>query len=294
MDLRALTQAFDELMGERRFAQAVLLCDEALSTRLPPPLRCRVLQFKAEALLTDGRQWEGPALACLRDALSFTRPNSLDRARVLTAMTAAYASLTSIANCREARDELAVIASRRRTPVVGRLLPHAEYNLAYIYHELSDLEAAEDGYLRALKHCYEQADPATNKLRLKILHNLIDIFQEVGRNEHAYAIMEQVYPNLDDAVYGAQTRNRRAAHALYEGDTHSAILWVESGLGHPGCDPKTKAALYLTKAKIAHAMGAQGAAREYAMEASRLAKAAECNRLVCRALRFLDQVPKGV
>lgn len=89
-------------------------------------------------------------------------------------------------------------------------------------------------------------------------------------------------------------RNRRAAHALWTGDLASGILWVEGGLGHSNCDPKTKAALTLTKARIAHAAGSSDAARDYALEAKRLAKEAESNRLVVRAERFLDQVPKGV
>lgn len=294
MQLQAFTQVFDGLLRESNFSQAVTLCDQALSTRLTPPQRCRVLQFKAEALLAVGRDWAGPAMACLRDAYSATRPNSLDRARSLTALTAAYASQMSLASCQEARDELAQIVSRRQTPAIARLLPHAEFNLAFVMHERNEIEAAEERYLAALSSCSGHTDAITAYLKLKIQHNLVDIFQELDRQEHAHAIMEQVFPKLDEAVFGAQMRNRWAIHALSQGDVSSAILWAESGLGHSSCDDKTRAALTLTKARIAHAMGSRDEARGYALEARRVAKEAECNRLVSRAQRFLDQVPKGV
>ena len=294
MKLEAFTQAFDDLLREHRFSEAVTLCDQALLTRITPSHRCRLLQFKAEAFLAGGRQYEGPALACLRDAYSASRANSVNRARVLTAMTAAYAGLSSPSLRRESRDELRQIVSRRRIQAIVRLVPHAEYNLAYTHHERNDLEAAEGGYLRALRACEGLTDPVTSFLKLKINHNLIDVFQEVDRHEDAHTIMEQVFPNLDEALHGAMMRNRWAAYALWTGDISAAVLWAESGLGHGSCDTKTRAALTLTKARIAHAAGSEDKARDYAMEASRLAKEAECNRLVVRALRFLDQVPKGV
>jgi hypothetical protein len=294
VQFQAFTQVFDELLRERQFSRAVTLCDQALSTRLSPTQKCRLLQLKAEAFSAGGREYEGPVLACLREAYSASRPNSLERARVLTAMTAAYASLTSPTNCCEARNELLQIISERSSPKIMSLLPHAEFNLAYTYHEHNDLEAAEDAYLSALKACVGLANSTTNFLKLKINFNLIDVFQERDRHEDAHTIMEHVFPRLDEALHGAMMSNRRAAYALWAGDTASAILWVEGGLGHGNCDAKTRAALILTKARIALSAGSEDKARDYALEAKRLAKEAECNRLVVRALRFLDQVPKGV
>lgn len=82
------------------------------------------------------------------------------------------------------------IFERRRTPAIARLLPHAEFNLSYIYHEHDELDAAEDSYLSALKACQGMTDPSTSFLKLKINFNLIDVFQELDRFEHAYSIME--------------------------------------------------------------------------------------------------------
>lgn len=294
MLLEDVLKSYDQLLRERRFSEALAVCDEALASRLSPKIRCRFLQMKARALLSLDPAFELPAIGCLRDALALTKKNPELRARVLASLTAAWATRSSLSNCVEARDAFLEVMRANPGPTIEGLYAHVEYNVGVAHHMFDHFDAAESAYLLALKAIGTSKEPHLMSLKQLIYHNLIDVFQELERHEEAYSCMSQVIHSLDDAVYGAQIRNRKALYALHLGDIASAVLWAESGLGHESCDPPTRAALLLTRARIARAQGDLAEATASAEEALAVAKGAHNNWMRSRAQRFLTQLSEGV
>lgn len=283
-----------QLIQDGRHHAAVAECDKALDGDLSNHERSAIMRHKAQALVaTDGR-WTGPAMHCLKLAHDLTTPGSEERGCVLAAFTAAYADLGCLGPCRRAREAFVELYRTNPTPLLKKLCPDVEYNVAIGYHEVERLDESETAYMTALAATNGIDDPYVVSLRPIIYHNLVDIFQENDRWEHAQAIIDGAYRGLPDEEYGAQTRNRRAAQALHDGDPTSALLWVESGLGHKSCDTRTRAALMLTKAKILADMGQIDDAHDCALEASRLAVLARSNRLNHRASSFIQHLSEGV
>jgi len=156
------------------------------------------------------------------------------------------------------------------------------------YHEVDRLYEADDIYAEAWAACRRCADDPDIKAMLPILlHNRIDILQELGEHGEARYLMLEAYKVLPEDQYGAHIRNQRAIWALHQGDLQAALLWAESGLGHPTCDDRTRAALLLVKAKIALAMGEPPEAQTCAQEAARLAVASRSWFIAARVSRFM-------
>ncbi|HEY3365989.1 MAG TPA: tetratricopeptide repeat protein [Symbiobacteriaceae bacterium] len=294
MLLDELVKLCTQLLREGRSADAVTACDNALAETLSRPAKVRVLELKAQALVAADGRWRGPAIGCLQDALDLTKPGSEERGRVLCAFTAAYAGLASHVLCRQYRNAFLELFNSTKDPGLAKYYPAVNYNLALAYHEVDDLEEAEEAYLIVLAQVQRSNDPYVREKLPYIQHNLVDVYQEMDRHHEAWLMMEAAYSTLPDDVFGAQMRDRRAIYALDKGDLQAAVLWVESGLGHPACDPKTRAALMLTKAKIEHAHGQEAAAHDLALEAMQLASQAHSNRLCERISRFMNRMSKGV
>lgn len=294
MLVEELIKQCEELLRESRFAAAALACDRALEAKASKSARCRLLLLKAEAVVAEDGRWGGPVIACLREALDLAGDDMELKARALVGCTAGYAALGSINHCRRHRDAYVQLMKSSPSAVLTKFYPRVEYNLAYANHEADRLDEAEDAYLLTRRACQQSEDPETKARIPYIDHNLIDVFQEIGRHEEAKSLMDMSYPKLPENTFGAQIRNRRAIYALHAGDLDAAILWVESGLGHESCDTKTRAALTLTKAKVVLAHSQEVAARDYATSAMRLAAAARSSRLCSRVLCFIKELEEGV
>jgi hypothetical protein len=292
--LTDLSKLCDEFFHDRRFTAANAACDQALAGQLSAQDRCSVLQLKARSLVGQDGRWHSPALACLRDALDLTNPETSERAKVLVAFTAAYAGLAAVDFCQDARDAFIQMYKANPSPLLERLRPHAEYNLALTYHENERLDEAETAYMFALDACQELTDDYAVELKLKIYHNLVDIFQELDRHVEAKSLMDHTFGSLSEDLYGAQIRNRKAIYALHLEDFASAILWAESGLGHRSCDDRTRAALLLTKAKIAQTQGLLEDAHDQALDAMRMAAIARSSSLSYRVAGFMNRLSREV
>jgi hypothetical protein len=242
---------------------------------------------------TDGK-WTGPAISCLNEALKLTEPGSQVRGQIYAAYTAAYSGLGCIGPCVRARNDFVKLFEANPTPLLTKLYPDVEYNLGLAYHEVDRLDEAETAYLVALNAAQKCDDPYVRTLLPELHHNLVDIFQEGDRFDHAKLIMDEWYRDLPEDTHGAQKRNRRAIQDLHEGDLTSAMLWAESGLGHPSCDTKTRAALTLTKARILKAGGQVKDAHDICLEALRLAALAKKPRLSHRVSSFIQGLSRGV
>lgn len=250
--------------------------------------RIRVLQSKAQALMSEEGKWLGPAIECLREALRLTEPGSDEEGEVLAAFVTAYATLGNVAACRRYRDRLADLLTHCSSPTLRRLYPQVEFWLAQAYHESERLPEAEETYRKALTACYDTGDSVARRLLPQIQEQLIDVLQELARHDEAITLLSAAA--LPDAEYGARVRNWRAAYALAREDLNAALLWVESGLGHPSADAHARSALLLTKARIALASGDPAAAHNYAEEALRLAALVQPNHLSDRITSFLSRV----
>lgn len=296
MLLDDLTSKCNELIRAGRFTTALEICDRALAGRLSPFDRCRILQIKARVLVAEDTRWDGPAVECLREALSLTAEESEERARVYCSYTAVNATTGNVVLCRNHRGKFVEIwqSNHPESKMLTRLYPHVEYNLALAFHEVERLDDAEEAYILALGAYQRLNDPAVAPLIADVKHNLVDVFQEGGRHWEAKGLMDEIYPNLPDATFGAQMRNRKAIWALSKGDHTAALLWVESGLGHSACDTRTRAALMLTKARLAQASGQVSAAHDCALEAMRLAALAESARLCHRIALFINSLSEEV
>lgn|GEM_PF-2317782 len=295
MLLAELVTTCTELFQEGRYTAARAACDRALAGDLSPEERCKVLQLKSRAIMAEDKRWKGPAMGCLVEALELTAPNTVLRGQVLAAFTAGHASIHSLGLCKQARDEFAQVLTATGAPELARLFPDVEFNLALTFHELERLDDAETAYMKALDEASRMKDdPYVAALIPMIQLNLVDIFLRLDREEHAAALLHKCGQSLPDDQFGAHIRNQRAVHALVTGDLVSAVLWVESGLGHRSCDTKTRAALVLTKARIAEAHGQMDEAHDYAQDALRLAAIACSSRLCYRASLFMNQLSRGV
>jgi tetratricopeptide (TPR) repeat protein len=292
--LEELVKTCDQLFREGRYTAALTACEHALTSSLSPIETCRVLQLKARALAAEDGRWKGPAVLCLKEALALSEEGSEGRAQVCAALSAAYASVGAVANCKAARDAFVRIYTANPSPTLARFRPDVDFNLAVAYHEVERYDAAENAYLYALEATMGSQDPYVLSLKPLIQHNLIDVFQELERFEEADLLMHACYKVLPDAEYGAQIRNRRAVQALHQGDSTSAILWAEGGLGHASCDVLTRAALLLTKARILEFEGNPEDAHDCALEALRLAAIARSSRLSSRVSSFIRHLSKGV
>lgn len=290
-----LTKVVDQLIDESRFHSAIAECDKLLAGPLANADRVTVLLRKARAhTALDGR-WGGPGGTCLGEALTLTPPQSPERARVHAAFTAFYGTQGCAPQCKEHAMAFRVILSKTESPDLLKYEPLIEYNLALAYHERDILRPAEDGYSYARTLCLRFDDPEIRGRVPFIEHNLVDVLHELGEFEDARRMMDSCYDALPEARFGAQMRNQRAIHDLHVGDLAGATLWVESGLGHPACDVKTRTALTLTQAKVALAGGHIVAANDLGIEALRLAAIASSSRLSSRVTRFLNQeLAKGV
>lgn len=282
-----------KLLQEGRVAEAEAECNKALEERLTPHQKSRFLYLRAHIGFQRAGKWTPITISDLRDSLEGSQKLSEHRGRVLAALTQAYAAVCSVPFCREGRDAFVELYQSKPTSRLAQWRPDVEYNLAIAYHEEDRLDEAEDAYLVAYDLCIRSQDPYVRSLLPHIQHNLVDVFQELDRHEEAYRLVQAAYADLSEETHGAQKRNRLAAYALYKGDLDAAVLWVESGLGHPSCDARTRAALTLTKAKIALAAGSRTEAKALALEAKRMATAAGSNRLSRRADSFLIQLGKG-
>ena len=293
MLLDDLTQLCDQLLKESRSTAAVAACDKALAESLPELERCRVLQLKAEALTAEDGKWGGPSILCLKEALILAGADPLEQGRVHCALTAGYAAKGSVSLCRS--HQQAFMALLKTTPALSRWHPAVQFNMALALHEREMLGEAERAYTAVRELCRRSEDPGIQQRVAYIDHNIVDCLLELKRYDEAKYLMDLSNSKLPDEIFGAQTRNRRAIYALEEEeDLDGAVLWVESGLGHPACDTKTRAALTLTKAKIALVQGREVAANDLGLEAMRLAAIAWSSRLGGRASRFLNEMAKGV
>jgi tetratricopeptide (TPR) repeat protein len=294
VNLQDLSDQCDQLFRERRFVAVIMQCDKFLVINTDEGDQCRALRIKARALVAEDGRWTGPAFCCLREALELTQPGSHERAIVLVAFTAAYGAVGSISYCKQARDQFIQIHRTSPSSTLAVYVPDVEYNLALAYHERDRLDEAEDAYLIALDAANNSSDPYVATLKPHIMHNLIDVFQELGRHREAKSLIDIVADALGDETYGAQIRNRRARYFLHENDLQAALLWCESGLGHRSCDVHTRSALTLTKAHIGKALGQIGEAHDLGIEAMRLAAIAQSSRLSSRIARFMNQLEQGV
>lgn len=291
--MQRVMELCERLIAEGRLFAALAECDRAIEAGPSKKDLCNLLQVRVRLRVTIDGRWEGDAVQCLIDALKLTPPGSDVRAQLLATMSAAYASLNNAAGCRRCRDEFCNIYRTRPTRKKQILHPHVEYNLAYALHEADRIREAEVAYLRARDACVNNPDPVAKQLQFHIAHNLVDIFQETGRHEEAFEMMRFAHPHLQESTHGAQVRNRQAIYALSQEDLAAAQLWVESGLGHPSCDVKTRAALHLTNARIAEKLGRMDAAYDEAVEAMRQAALAKCMRLQGRILAFQRSLQGG-
>jgi tetratricopeptide (TPR) repeat protein len=293
MLVQELTTTCDQLFREGRFIAAAAECDKVLARDLSAEERSRALQLKAEALVAEDSRWGTPALAYLKEALSLVESQPDEYGRVLSAFTAVYAAMGSNANCRKYRNQFIELMKANESPELKRLRPRVEYNLAIVCHEVDLLEEALTAYTHARIACQHSDEPAAKDRIAYIDHNLVDVFQELEQFEEAQRLMDLSYPKLPEDIFGAQMRNRRAIHAMYEGDLEAARLWVEAGLGHPSCDLKTRAALTLTKAKLVHMLGQDVVAHDLTSEALRLAAIKLSSRLARRVCKFRNLLEKG-
>lgn len=288
--MREVLKLCEQLISEGRHYEAIAKCDRALQGRLTQGQECQILQVKARALVAVDGRWQGEAVQCLRRALQLSKPGTDRRAQILATFTAAYAALGNAVGCKRSRDEFHELYQSSPNSVRSTLRPYVEYNLAVSLHDADRIDEAEDAYLLARAACDQATDPVARDLSFHIDHNLVDIFQELERHREAYSLMVKAHPHLPEATHGAQMRNRRAIYAMSQGDLPAARLWAESGLAHPSCDTKTRAALLLTKARIAAALGQADEAHDIAAEAWRMAAIAQCCRLQSRVLSFLKSV----
>lgn len=289
-----VVSAVEQLIRDGRFSAALAECNKALEGDHSKNTLFAVLQLKARVLVTTDGKWTGPAMSCLKEAMTLTEPGSQERGQIFAAQTAGYAGMGCLGPCLRARNDFVTLYEAKPTPLLAKLYPDVEYNLALAYHEVDRIDEAESTYLIALGAARKSDDPYVRSLLPVLHHNLVDIFQEVDRFEHAKLIMDKWYRELSEDTYGAQMRNRRAIQDLHEGDLTSALLWAESGLGHKSCDVRTRAALTLTKAKILEAGGQADEAHDICLEALRLAALAKSPRLSHRVSSFIQELSKGV
>lgn len=283
-----LQDRISQLISEGKYEEVIAECDRSLELNPSVHEQSVLLRFKARALLATGAEWEGKAIGCLKDALTLAEDGSEEWGKVLAALTAAYATLGRWSSCQRYRDAFVGLLKKQEAPSLLRFYPDVEFNLAVAFHNVERLDEAGTAYMVALDAARKSNDPYVRELIPLIYHNLSDVFQEYERHEEAYRMIKE--NDLPDEVYGAQTRNRKAVYALYRGDLDAAALWVESGLGHPALDQKTKSALYLTKAKILKAAGQTTEAYQWALEARRLAADLPTLSETLRASLFLKEL----
>lgn len=294
MTFEEMVASVTDLISKGRNVAALSSCETALSHPIGPREKIRLLELKARALVAEDGRWGGPAISCLKEALELTEPDSDERARILCVFTAAYAALSSLGKVYQYRAEFMKLFS----PVTGnkvrrRLYAHVEYNLALALHQVEDLDNASISYRRAMTAYEELQDSAAQPYIRDILISLIDIHQTLGDFGLAKSLMDQVFPQLSEEQFGALMRLRWAEHALGRRDPSSAVLLAESGLAHSSCDWKTRAALLLTRAKAARAMGDMDGAHDFALEALRFAALSHSTHLSDRVSRFLNAVSRG-
>lgn len=293
MVLDELIKEFSELVRTNQFDSALAACDRALSGKLTKTARARVLQWKARILVTKSGQWSGPAIECLKRAFDLTNGDPEERGHVLNSFAAAYASIGSIAECREYRRAFLELHRQVKSPVLDRIYPSIEFNFGLACHQAELLGAAEEAYRLSLAGYVSLQDTSLNAPIAGLKLNLIDVYQETDQYEEAYRLLLEVEKALPDEAIGAMVRLRRGLHALHKGDPSVALLQIESGLGHPSCDVRTRGALLLAKAKVLKVRGQAYDAHEYAMEAMQVAAKAYSSHLCHRVCRFLEMLARG-
>lgn len=289
MRLAEWTPHIERLLQNGEYALALTACDEALRKCRPVATRSGILQLKARSLAMTSDAWEGPALVCLKEALSLTAPDSEERGQVHATFTAAHAYLQNAPACLHHRDSFVQILTAIRSQRLATLLPYVHFNLATAYYEQERLLDAEPIYRLAAAACHKHHNPDHDYLLRCIYHNLADVLQETDRYAEAVEGL-QAHP-LPDDLFGAQIQNRYALHALHTGNLSDAFGRVETGLAHPSCDDRTRAALFLTRAKIALAARQIQLALAYTAEAARLASEVHCFRIATRTARFRRSLP---
>lgn len=287
MVLEELTALCEVLAREGQFGQAVAACDQALAGDLTRRDRCQVLVLKAGLVVQQRGKWCNPALVCLVEALDLTSRRSVERCRVLALFSAAYAAKGSTESCLPVRDEFLSVLQSCSSPEFAKYQPVIEFNCGLAYHERGQLQKAEAYYLAARAICQNAQDPELGSRIPYIDLNLIDVLLEMGRFDEAKALMDESYRAISEDNRGPHKRNQQALYALHTGDIGSAVLWVESGLGHPACDDTTRTALTLTKAKIARKQGLESEAQVLCHEALQLAAKVSSGRLSERVVNFM-------
>lgn len=293
MVLQEILAELESLVRDNRYDSALAACELALAGDVSQPDQARLLLWKARILVTRDGQWGGPAIACLKAALKLVRSQPELKARVLATFTAAYAAVGAVNQCQEYRRAFVELQQKAKTPEVDQFYPHVEYNFGLACHQAELLGAAEEAYLLALAAYVGRRDPGLEPFIADVKMNLIDVLQELDQHEQAYYFLLDVEKLLPEATFGAISRLRRAIHAIYRGDLTAATLLVESGLDHPSCDARTRAALMLTMAKILKTQGQAGEAHDLALEAMQVAAGAKSSHLCHRVSRFLDTISRG-
>lgn len=291
--LDTLVRELEGLVGRKEYTSALAVCEEALAGKLNKVARARILQWKARILVSQTGQWSGPALVCLKSALGLVDGHPDEHGRVLNNFAAAYAAIGSVAQCREYRDAFFDLHKAHKSPLLDQFYPSVEFNFGLACHQVELLGPAEEAYLLARAGYLSLGDPTYNSHVAWVELNLIDIFQETDQHEEAYRLLPNVEKVLPDTVIGATVRLRRALYALYKGDHAAALLQVESGLGHPSCEERTRGALLLAKAKILKSKGHLGAAHAYAEEAMLVAATARSSHLCHRVCKFIESLSRG-
>lgn len=281
------------LLRERRFVAAIALCDKILGSAPSSAVRADALLKKAQATAEEDGRWSGPTVLCLSQALDLTPEGSEARAKVLVAFTAAYATLGSLGYVMQYRHDfqklLGPCPSRRMLYYQAQV----EYNMAVAIHQLEDLEKAIEWYGVARRAYEKMPEPRPEGFLFELGVSLLDAYQAMGDFETAKTIMDDLFPQLPEEEYGAIVRLRHAEYALHQNDPAAALLWVESGLGHQSCDLRTRAALTLTRAKIALQNGQIADAHDIGLEAMRLAALSHRTHLCDRVACFLKSVSRG-
>jgi tetratricopeptide (TPR) repeat protein len=285
--LEELTALCDALTREAKFDQAVAACDECLTGGLTSLDRCRVLLLKAGLVVQRQGKWCNPALVCLDEALELAPMRSMECYRVLALFTAAYAAQGSAEACTKTRETFLDLLQDSTSSEPAKYLPVVEFNCGLAYHECGRLPEAEAHYVAARSFCSSSQAPDLRDRIPYIDFNLIDVLLELCRFEDAKVLMDVSYRAISEGNRGPHKRNQQAIYALHTGDLDSAVLWVESGLGHPACDDRTRAALLLTKAKIARKQGHESEAQTLSHSALQLAAKVCSGRLCERVVNFM-------